>query len=78
MNAKDPAFPVAYYDFQPGTGEQVVREQFFGLTKRELFAAMVLQGMVSNPDTRTTYEEKAHKALMNADALILALGKEQS
>jgi hypothetical protein len=34
----DPAFPWMWHDYQPTTGEQVVREQGFGLTKRGYFA----------------------------------------
>jgi len=37
-----PAFPADWVDFQPTTGEQVVREQFFGMTLRQ-HAAITLR-----------------------------------
>jgi len=37
-----PAFPVQWYDFQPFTGEQVVREQWGGMTLRDYFAAKAM------------------------------------
>jgi len=46
-----------------------------GLTKREYFAAMVLQGMVANPDNSETAERFAFAAVEMADALIDALNK---
>ena len=48
------------------------------LTKRELFAAMAMQGMQSNISYTTHYipEQKAQLAVMNADALIAELNKE--
>lgn len=42
MNPNDPAFPVEYKDFQPGSGNQVVRELVPGLTKREWVATNIL------------------------------------
>lgn len=42
MNPNDPAFPVEYKDFQPGSGNQVVRELVPGLTKREWIATHIL------------------------------------
>lgn len=38
-NDGGPAFPHSLVDFQPMTGEQVVREQFVGMTLRDYFAA---------------------------------------
>lgn len=37
-----PAFPCDWMDFQPGTGNQVAREQYFGMTLRDYFAAKAL------------------------------------
>lgn len=44
---------------------------------RELFAAMQMQGMNSNMSYTTHFspKEKAELAVMNADALIIALNK---
>jgi hypothetical protein len=47
MNDGGPAFPGQWYDFQPTTGEQVVRESFVGMTLRDYFAAAALQGMLA-------------------------------
>ncbi len=51
----------------------------FGLTKREQFAAMALQGLLANPDNLDyTRDETASLAIGAADALINALNKEVS
>lgn len=39
INDGGPAFPGRWYDFQPCTGDQVVREQWDGMTLRDFFAA---------------------------------------
>ena len=44
-----PAFPGQWYDFQPCTGDQVVREQWSGVTLRDYFAASAIQGLLANP-----------------------------
>ena len=44
-----------------------------GLTKREYFAAMAMQGMVT--DSRIGFEKAAMDAVMQADALLKALEK---
>lgn len=70
-------------DFQPTTGEQVVREQFYGLTKREYFAAKALPQVIAvqfelgkmGETTGLGVEESAEKAVEYADALIAALNK---
>jgi enamine deaminase RidA (YjgF/YER057c/UK114 family) len=49
-----------------------------GLTKREYFSAMAMQGLV--PDTvrlGNTYQEQADHALQMADALIEELNKDE-
>lgn len=43
-NANSPAMPAVWVDFD-SMGNQVVRESFHGLTKREMFA---MQGLLSN------------------------------
>jgi hypothetical protein len=47
-----------------------------GLTKREYFAAMALQGFIANPDNLQTAERFAFAAVKMADALIEELNKE--
>ena len=37
-NDGGPAFPLHWMDFQPATGDQVVREQFPGMSLRDWFA----------------------------------------
>lgn len=52
-NTDLPASPCDLVDFQPNTGDQVIREQFTGLSKREAFtkAAMeVIPHMVRGAD----------------------------
>lgn len=46
-----------------------------GLTKREYFAAMAMQGMLSNPAYRTNCDKIAEWALQHAGALIAELSK---
>lgn len=47
------------------------------LTKRELFAAMAMQGLLSdyNQHDMTDYKDFAHDAVMCADALLKELNK---
>ena len=74
MNSNDPAYPSSPDQYSPE----------FGLTKRELFAAMALQGILSNQVSFTKPEESweesddqesdrmpaAEAAVFYADALI--------
>jgi hypothetical protein len=48
---------------------------FIGLTKRELFAAMAMQGIIGNPGTNGfgIYAAVAESAVEQADALLAAL-----
>lgn len=50
-----------------------------GLTKREYFAAIALQGLLSNPEesARTNNQDVARKAVFFADKLIAELNDEQ-
>lgn len=66
-NPTDPAFPVS-------SGGAL----FDGLTKLELFAAMVMHGMVASPDfIWSDIEKNSNWAIKQAKALIAALEKEQ-
>jgi hypothetical protein len=63
MNGNDLAHPVKYLH----------DEDFFclgGLTKRELFAAMAMQGMFANNTQEGYWNEFAKRAVDAADALI--------
>jgi hypothetical protein len=46
-----------------------------GLTKRELFAAMAMQGLLATPDYECTPASCAKLSVQYADALIEALAK---
>lgn len=52
-----------------------------GLSKREYFAAMAMQGLLSNPDhrsdSRSCHEQIAKKALSMADELIKSLNEQE-
>ena len=65
MKQNEPAFPCAAMDAVEGT---IYQE---GLTKREWFAGMALQGLLANPNGR------AEAAVYYADALIKELEKDK-
>lgn len=67
-----PAFPVAITK-ENGHGTQYVDHEF-GLTKREYFAAMALQGLLAGPDYDPT-GPIARAAVDHADALLKELAK---
>lgn len=46
-----------------------------GLTKRELMAAMMLQGILSNPEKSYGIRAAAENAVLATDALILMLAE---
>jgi hypothetical protein len=78
-----PAFPV---ECQFGPGEKVRGMQTgtysgyeIGLTKRELFAAMAMQGMLTTDEAWDRSEEKiATYAVDQADALLAELSKAEA
>lgn len=67
MNCDGPAFPVESHD-----------NYEFGCSKRELFAAMALQGLLAASNLSNLSGEKliAESAVCYADALLAKLGKE--
>lgn len=70
MSSHHPAFPIIDQDPQ---GDRVA---FLGLTKREWFAGLILQGMLSS--AKLSVSECAflvEQAIATADALIAELGK---
>lgn len=75
MNPNEPAYPGQWVDFQPHTGNQVVREQWPGLSKRELLAAMAMQGLcASTPhDDAPSVKHIADWSIQQADALLTEL-----
>ncbi len=60
MNGNDAAYPSDPEQYNPE----------FGLTKRELFAAMAMQGLLSNNTQEGYWHEFAKRAVDAADALI--------
>lgn len=72
-NTNDPAFP--HIDSICGTLPEgdCLRP---GLTKRELFAAMAMQGMLANPEKCSVYKEVAEVAVLFADNLLAELAKQ--
>lgn len=71
----EPAFPLQF-EYQNGGKDYV-----HGLTKREYFAAMALQGLLSDkgplfPDSQCNKELFATASVKYADALIAELEKE--
>jgi hypothetical protein len=53
-----PAFPCDWKDFSPTTGEQVAREQYFGMSLRAYFSVQIINGLLSN----ASYMTEAAKA----------------
>lgn len=70
---KENAFPNIELDTYSGKP----CNQHFGLTKRELFAAMAMQGILANPERiGGKDQELTQYSVMLADALINELNKE--
>lgn len=69
------AFPQSATNF--GLSDSVPKPLRGGLTKRELFAAMAMQGLLTNPEFSASLRE-ANWAVKAADALIAELTKEQT
>ena len=68
MENKDkPAMPFTY--------RTEYQDQYTGLTKREHFASMALQGLLSKNMPSVTIREKSAIAVEYADALLLELDK---
>ena len=78
---KYPGLPESYWVGSCDTGceynliDDVVAS---GLTKRELFAAMAMQGLISNPDKSYDSACAASDAVAFADALLAELAKEKT
>lgn len=62
-NANEPAFP----------NEGTHQFAYNGLTKREYFAAMAMQGLLSNPNWNLDEKYAATEAIGQADALLRQL-----
>lgn len=88
MNANEPAFPRHYGTMTDCEKKAANRENLWtpGLTKREYFAAMAMQGLLSNPITKELVEDcfglevprrVAELALHAADALLAELERSE-
>jgi hypothetical protein len=66
--ANDPVYPI----FEEWIGNVFSYE---GLTKREYFAAMAMQGIISNPNFNNNIQDCAKSSSIAADALIKELEK---
>jgi hypothetical protein len=66
MNGNDSAYPL----------EIATGQYNSGLTKRELFAAMALQGLLADPYSTQEFADMASMSVQVADALIAELSKE--
>jgi len=69
VDPKDNAFPIFNRE-----GEVYFSQS--GLTKREYFAALAMQGILANDLGQPSYNAVATMAVLSADALIAALNGE--
>ncbi len=60
MNGNDAAYPSSPDQYSPE----------FGLTKRELIAAMAMQGLLADSNATGEFKQVARLAVLHADALI--------
>lgn len=63
----------------PMKGYGLTFEEMCGMTKRELFAAMAMQGLLTNREHKhRIIEEDTEYCVRIADALLIELAKEKS
>mgnify|MGYP000934403694 CR=1 FL=1 len=72
MDGNDSAFP-----WSIGNLDHWAPEMREGMTKRELFAALICAGLTANPDCSTDMDYVAKGVVEMADALIDALSKKE-
>lgn len=72
-NSNHPAFP-----FPPPSSNTGPEESYHGLSKRELFAVMAMQGLLSDPEVKGTAQKIAAGSVGYADALLAELAKEKT
>lgn len=68
--ANEPAFPSVTWD-----GREFLPGHFSGLTKREYFAVLAMQGLLADPANDGSPESLALYAVKYADALLAELEK---
>lgn len=72
--ATAPAFPHTWEEYRPDGGVATITTH--GLTKREYFAGLAMQSMVSSPEFNSVVSSEVAKyAVTYADALLLELSK---
>ena len=74
-NADNPAMPIVINEYNYETLKPVPLGTLSGLTKREYFAAMAIQGLCTHSGDYHTPENLASDAVMYADALLKELEK---
>lgn len=74
MDKTTPAFPI--YDTNEFNGQRFISE--IGLTKREYFAAMAMQGLIATGREQTAPWGLAHDAVCCADSLLAALARKDT
>ena len=80
-NADTPAMPLALDIRVDESGNQFCNDAYEGLTKREHFAGLAMQGILANSTTTSWTEEQwfnviSKQALNHADALLKQLGEQ--
>ncbi len=69
-NGEEPIYPVKEDGFHNENARCI------GLTKREYFAGLAMQGLITNPNySGTSWEELAQKAVICSDKLLTQLSK---
>jgi hypothetical protein len=74
-NKNRPAMPVNFNPNIHGNNGTVWPVDYYGLTKREYFAALAMQGLISNAKDYHTFSNLASDAVACADALLAELEK---
>ena len=80
-NADKPIYPTLELDYTESIiqGRNVFFNQEFGLTKREYFAGLAMQGMISNPnivrpkESDKEFKDFSERAIKYADELLKQL-----
>jgi hypothetical protein len=73
----DPAFPTIR-NVVGINGHDVSVTEYYGLTKREMFAAMALQGILARDDYPGSAKEKCQDAVTFADGVLLELDRSKA
>jgi hypothetical protein len=74
-------FPGAWHDHQPHTGTQVIREEWHGMTRRQLYAGLAMagdaaSGAITREDSDDYMANNARLYWRMADALLVTESEE--